>query len=239
VICRCLASMKGVVLLSEIHPRGGRMFNPVQQAAEWYGLLQPAEVQALQQRGRDFTAAIGLIAQRCAEQDKVLVLRDWSHLDFIGLPFMQPDYRPRLQETLQSDFDLVRLATVRHPLDQWLSLVKNPVFAEQLPLSKYLKGVRRFAEMAEGTGFIQYERFAADPDTVLQQLCAALQLPFDASYRERWAEYRNITGDVLPGRAASDAISSLPRQQNAQSQLEAFRTRADYGRILQLLNYTD
>ena len=32
IICRCLASMERIVLLSEIHPLGARMFNPLDQA---------------------------------------------------------------------------------------------------------------------------------------------------------------------------------------------------------------
>ncbi len=239
VICRCLASMKGVVLLSEIHPLGGRMFNPIQQAMEWYGLIDTSEYAAASRDKLSFPAAIALIAQRCAEQGKLLLLRDWNHLDYIGLPFVQPGYRPLLAESLQNDFELIRFATVRHPLDQWLSLRRNPLFREKLAAGKYLKGVRRFAEMAAASGLLHYEDFTADSDTLLRQLCTALQIPFDPGYRQRWASYTNITGDVLPGRSVSGEIQPLPRQAGSAEVLRDFTTRADYQRILQWMNYTD
>lgn len=239
VICRCLASMEGVVLLSEIHPQGLRMFDPLQQAVEWYGLLRPMDIAHVEAGKLSFAQAIGLVAERCAEQDRLLILRDWNHLDYIGLPFAQPGYRPLLAETLQADFELIRFATVRHPLDQWLSLIRNPLFAERLPIGKYLKGVRRFAEMASGTGLLHYEDFTANPDDALMRLCAALQLPFDPGYRLRWASYKNITGDVLPGRSEAEKISSLPRQDMAAEVQQGFANRADYQRILDLMNYTE
>ena len=39
LICRCLGSMKGVAVLSEIHPMAAHLMNPVAQAREWFGLL--------------------------------------------------------------------------------------------------------------------------------------------------------------------------------------------------------
>jgi hypothetical protein len=253
VICRCLASMESVVLLSEIHPLGTRMFNPLQQANEWYGLLRPADRARVGTGNLTFPDAIRLIAERCAEQDRILVLRDWNHLDFIGLPFVQPLYRPQLAETLRGEFELLRFATVRHPLDQWLSLVNHPLFAERLAIGKYLRGVRRFAEMVAGleaqaetegarqpgAAMLHYEDFTANSDAALMQLCNALHIPFDPGYRQRWASYRNITGDVLPGRSEAGEITRLPRQESTADLRREFGGRADYQRILNLMNYTD
>jgi len=238
VICRCLASMDRVVLLSEIHPLGGPMFNPLQQAMEWYGLLQASEFDAARNSKLPFPAAIDLIARRCEEQGKLLLIRDWNHLDYIGIPFMQPECRPALFRSLQAEFDLVRFATVRHPLDQWLSLIRNPLFAERLAVGKYLRGVRRFAEMAAETGFLHYEDFTDDSDTELQSLCAALEIPFDPAYRDRWATYTHITGDVLPGRSIPGEIKPLPRQDSDQEWEQKMAGRADYQRILKLLAYS-
>jgi hypothetical protein len=238
IICRCLASMEGVVLLSEIHPAGLRMFNPLQQAMEWYALLTPDDIKLARESKLSFVQSIGLIAERCQQQNKTLVLRDWSHLDFIGIPFGQASYRSGLVEALQKDFDLLRYSTVRHPLDQWLSLTKNPMFAERLAKPKYLRGVRHFSDMAVSTGFLKYEQFTADPDTGLKQLCDGLDLVFDPAYRERWPDYSNITGDVLPGRSGPTEICNLPRQTGIESLAKAFESRSDYRRILEILGYS-
>jgi len=47
LISRCLGSMDGVCLLSEISHLGTSHVNPLQQAADWYGLVQVDEVREL------------------------------------------------------------------------------------------------------------------------------------------------------------------------------------------------
>lgn len=128
LLCRCLASMDSVYLLSEINPRGVAHFNPLRQAADWYGLVAPEEIFDFQ--GSDeqldsvkFREAIALLAQRTAERGAKLVVRDWSHLDWVGLPFIsQPPLRSSW-DTIDPDWSLLgpRCASVRHPVDQYLS----------------------------------------------------------------------------------------------------------------------
>ena len=95
VICKCLASMDNVVLLSEIHPKGAGMFNPLDQADRWYGLLNETDALEFRQSPPGFLQAIQRIEQRCRERGLRLVLRDWSHLDYTGVPFNRPDFQPR------------------------------------------------------------------------------------------------------------------------------------------------
>ena len=236
LISRCLASMDDVVLLSEIHPGGWKMFNPLQQAHDWYGLLEPDE-EARARRGEfGFLEAIRLISDRCEAQQRTLVLRDWSHLDYTGVPYGTPTFRSALAEVLDPEFEVIRFSTVRHPLDQWLSLSQNAVYREQLGAVKFLRGARRFAEAAVETGFVRYEDFGLDPDRRLREICAAMQMNFDPGYANRWAQYANITGDVRPGRAG-DRIASLPRQGLDGREEAHFRSMANYAETLALLGY--
>ncbi len=237
LICRCLASMDNVVLLSEIHPLGLRMFDPLRQAHEWYGLLTEADIASLRQRPLEFAEAILLLHQRCSEQGKHLVLRDWSHLDYTGVPFVRPAFRSLLVEALQSDFSVLQIATVRHPLDQWISLTRQPVFRDKLPIADFLSGALHFARFAVDCGYIRYEDFTREHDTSLVQLCEALELAFDPQYRSRWRDYTNITGDVLPGRAGSE-ITPLPRQAVGDEETQRVIEQNDYREILRLLNYS-
>ena len=121
LICKCLATMKNVVLLSEIHPLGTHFFNPLKQAHEWFSLLKLDDINWLKDQGRvDFKDAITLISDRCVEQDQLLVLRDWSHLDFTAVPFVKiPSYRLTLADILNDKFEVIHTASVRHPIDQW------------------------------------------------------------------------------------------------------------------------
>lgn len=238
VICRCLASMDEVVLLSEIHPNGTEMFNPLQQAAEWHGLMNREDARAFARKPPDFLEAIGRIEQRCREAGKILVIRDWSHLDYTGVPFASPSYRPMLAETLAPHFRLRRVSTVRHPVDQWLSITRHPRFRASLRADTYVEGCLAFAREAVRTGFSRYEDFTAAPDAVLVSLCAALGLPFDEGYRDRWRDWSRITGDVLPGRAGRE-IRSLPRQDENEGRLEAILNVPALPDLLRLLGYAE
>lgn len=89
LISKCLGCMQDVVMLSEIHPQGGTWFNPLQQAQQWYQLFTPAEMTAInRQKDLNFRDTIDLIYRRCLELNRPLVIRDWSHLDFMAAPFL-------------------------------------------------------------------------------------------------------------------------------------------------------
>lgn len=236
LICRCLASMNNVVLLSEIHPGGMKVFNPLRQADTWYGLLRPDEVARARSGEIGFVEAIRLIAMRCISEGRLLVLREWSHLDYIGIPFCSPTFRSALAKVLEPEFELLRFSTVRHPQDQWLSLSRNPIYRETLGAVRFLRSTRRFAEAAVETGFVRYEDFTREPDAALQTICSALDLGFDPGYQTRWMNHANITGDVRPGRAGR-VIAPLPRQAMDPREERHFRGLANYAETTALLGY--
>jgi hypothetical protein len=238
LISRCLGCMSGVLLLSEIHPLGTAQFNPLVQARRWYGLLSSQDLAELRARGRiAFVNAIELIHRRAADAGQRLVIRDWSHLDFTGVPFVaKPAYRLLTADALGSRFDLRQVCTVRHPLDQWLSLRQLAVVQGKLTLDAYLAGYRHFAEQARAIGFLRYEDFAADPSTVLKELCRTLDVRFDRHFSERWSSYTFVTGDVSGSRGGAE-IQPRPRRTVDPRLLDQVAVNSDYRTSLELLGY--
>ena len=238
LISRCLGCMSGVLLLSEIHPLGTAQFNPLVQAQRWYGLLSSQDLAELKARGRiAFGDAIDLIYRRAADAGQRLVIRDWSHLDFTGVPFIaNPAYRLLTAEALAGRFELRQVCTVRHPLDQWLSLRQLAVIHGKLPLGAYLAGYRRFAEQACAIGFLRYEDFAADPGTIMKELCRRLEVRFDRHFAERWSSYAFVTGDVSGSRGGCQ-IQPVPRRTAEAGLLDELAASADYQASLELLGY--
>lgn len=237
LISKCLGCMSGVLLLSEIHPLGTAQFNPLVQAQRWYGLLPSQDLAELRARGRvGFADAIALIHRRAEDSSQNLVIRDWSHLDFTGVPFTKPTYRLLTAEALATRFELRQACTVRHPLDQWLSLRRLAVVQNKLTLEQYLAGYRRFAEQACAIGFLRYEDFITDPGLVLKDLCRRLGLRFDRHYTERWRDYAFVTGDVSGSRGGSE-IRPVPRQPVEPGLLDALQANPDYQVSLELLGY--
>lgn len=238
LISRCLGCMSGVLLLSEIHPLGTAQFNPLVQAQRWYGLLSSQDLAELRARGRiGFVDAIELIHRRTGEAGQRLVIRDWSHLDFTGVPFVaHPAYRLLTADALKSRFELRQVCTVRHPIDQWLSLRQLAVVQGKLAVADFLEGYRRFAEAACEIGFLRYEDFAADPSVVMKELCRRLEVRFDRQFTERWSSYAFVTGDVAGSRGGT-MIRPVPRRAVDPALLEELAANPAYRASLELLGY--
>jgi len=237
IISKCLGCMGGVVLLSEIHPQGMRFgaMNPLRQACDWFGLVSPKEVERA--GAAPLAEMVILIHERCEQRGQRLVLRDWSHLDFLGVPFVtRPGYRLGLASALEASFAIVSTATVRHPVDQYLSLRGLGLMRGVLDLAGFLRGYHRFAEICRSIGFVRYEDFTQEPEREMRTLCDRLEAPYDAGFRQRWADYDKVTGDV-GNPAGLREIGRPARPQVEAGLIEAFAANADYRRALALLGY--
>ncbi len=95
-----------------------------------------------------------------------------------------------------------------------------------------MRGLGLFAEQAAETGFVRYGDFTNNPETELQSLCEQLELPYDASWRARWAAYGNITGD----NRASD-IMRAKRHAVEAGLRRLLDGNTDYRKSLKLLGY--
>lgn len=236
VIARCLGAMRGVCLLSEIHPAGVERHNPLDQASEWHGLLSDEDERRLAGVPTSFAQAMDLIVRRARERHRTLVVRDWNHLDFHGVPFAAPSGRFMLADSLSDRYRLVRAYTVRHPLDQWLSMHRQPVL-RALSLEAFLAGSLAFARAAAAAGFHRYEDFVANPASVLRALCGDLEVDYDPAWEQSWQAYDRVTG-AGSGRAG-DRISPLPRR-DVPAELQTRLARDPvYRETLELLGYQD
>jgi hypothetical protein len=243
LVCKSIGCMENTVLLSEIHPKGDKYFNPIIQAHRWHNLLHPVDLDLFNRRKNvKFSNAIRLIERRCSEIKQKLVIRDWAHLDFIGVPFLQaPDYRMSLVDQLEPHFDIRQIALVRHPVDLWLSLSKLEIMKEHLDLDHYLKGYLEFAQQASEIGYVRYEDFTADPIWQMKIVCEKLQLDFDQDFVNKWYDYEKITGDTGKQSRGSNLnqIRPLPRKPVPPELLEKFRSNKNYCQALKILNYQD
>jgi len=235
--------MDGVVLLSEINPHSAftqpdPRLDPAFQAYKWFGLLTKEEFHSMwRQEHRDFKAVIRLIDEHCRQANKLLVIRDWSHVDFMGAPILdKPTYKLSLHESLCDEFEIISLATVRHPVDQWFSLRERfEAIADKITLSGYLKGYRKFTETCQQLGFVKYEDFVRSPELALKEICEKLELPYDPNWRIRWADYTKITGGNTS--VVENEIRSRRNNQYDPVTLEEFALFSDYRASLALLSY--
>jgi hypothetical protein len=246
LVNRCLGSMRDIQVLSEVHPLDpqGKI---TRQAAAWFQLLNEGDTPWL--RGLStldpltaFAEIVERLAERSAKQGRHLVLRDWSHLDFLGVPFVhQPQMQLLTERALRDRCDLRQAFVVRHPLHQYASCAARPGMAPHLTPRRFVDAYRAFARVAADRGFQRYEDLVADPDEEMGVLCRRLQVPLDPSYRERWQSYDKLTGDNAgPSRAfAQRGIAALPSRPLDETVLAALRGESGYAESLELLGYED
>ena len=246
LVNRCLGAMQGLLVLSEVHP-----FDPqdkiASEAARWFGLLDESDLPWLRKLAEAepptaFGRLVACLAVRARERGQHLVLRDWTHLDFLGVPFVcEPPLMLRTEAALRDHARPVQAFLVRHPVDQYQSCAARPGMAPHLTVERFLVAYVSFARLAAAHGFHRYEDLVADPDMVLQSLCRDLELPFDAAYRTRWSDYDRLTGDNKgPSRGfrRRDIAALTPRPLSPE--LAAMLSRdARYRESLDLLGYDD
>ncbi len=239
LISKCLGCMADVALLSEIHPFGSKWFNPLNQAHEWFNLLTADDMAQIKAAGEiPFNGAIDLIHKRAAQQDKALIIRDWSHLDFTAVPFVEkPTYRLTTAELLGESFEVKHTTTVRHPIDQWLSLRNLGVMKGKIFLEDFLRGYLKFAEFCREIGYVRYEDFTRSPEKAMKTLCESLDVPYDPSFMENWWKYTKITGDTNSSRGAKKEIKQTPRREIEPGLLSQFQNNPDYIKAIELLGY--
>jgi hypothetical protein len=238
--------MQNICVLSEVHPLDPQV-KITRQAAHWFQLLEEADkpwLETLSSRHplEAFADIVVCLAERCAGRGHHLVLRDWSHLDFLGVPFVEKPPLQLLTERALGDRCGLRQAfVVRHPLDQYASSASRPGMAPHLTPRRFVKAYYAFARLAASRVFQRYEDFIAGPDDSLRALCENLQIPFDGSYRDRWQAYDKLTGDNAgPSRGFSLVeIGAMPSRRLDESVLAALKGEPGYGESLTLLGYED
>lgn len=244
VISRCIGCMKGVTLLSEVHPANLAVTQPIRQAKVWHALVTDAEIARWKRAGPpNMLQFLALCEQRARSKRSRLVIRDWTHLDYIGVPYAKPAMGFALRDALAGAYAVAEAITVRHPLDQYLSLAKLGIMQGRLTDEIYLRGCAAFAEhaaAAQGPGFVRYEDFTNDPEPALRTLCERLTIDYDPTWRDRWWSFTQITGDTPDaGSRGSHAreIKPLPRAAVPDGLRERFLAIDDYRRACEPLGY--
>ena len=245
-----LGSIPGNVLLSEINPRLA-YFNPLTQARDWFGLISNQDIHDLQESGQyNYLDSIRLICKRCREREQKLIIRDWTHVDFIpGNYPVNPIYTLSQYEALKQHFHVNHIAITRHPLDCYLSLSKLPDYNGRLDIAEYLKGARAYADTVLTTGFVRFEDFCMHPQEVISNICNRLEINYDKKFINSFKTYLKVTGDnyhpsqrhTLTGDLIEERAPKsirLPLRRAEFSQIEkSIQNNADYRYILETLGY--
>jgi len=227
LISKCLASMPNVVLLSEINPRvttqGFNPFDPIQQLTK-YNLLTPSERQDI------FLDRIALISRKCQQNQQALIIRDHTHSDFL---LNHLSTQNNLRSTLETQYDLQPVLTLRNPIDSWLAMIPQGWHKQVKTFDCYCDRYLQLLNTYQDCPYYLYEDFVEQPDLILQQICNDYGITFDLSYQQKFSKIK-LSGDS--GRSSGEIITR-PRRKYSQSFVKEVNQSANFQKICQRLGY--
>ncbi|MCA0873462.1 hypothetical protein LCL97_21740 [Seohaeicola saemankumensis] len=210
---RALAAQPDTVLLSEITPvvgaYGFNRFDPVQQFLA--GPLRDDPERFLDPDRTPYDLSLEVFADRLrwllaqtSEAGCRLVLRDHAHSDFIELNRGRSGLRDVIR---RAQIPVRSIVTLRHPMDSYYP-ARQRGWTKMLTggFDEYCQRLTGMLEIFDAPVFL-YEDFCLRPGEVTEQMCAALNLPFDPGFQVRLKDI-GLTGNS--GRKA-DEIAPRPR----------------------------
>lgn len=232
LLSKCLAAMPNVYLLSELHPQttlhmgGGKAkFLPADVATQARYAGVP-DVQAL--ADEIFVASVVCAHKHVTDRGGDLVVRAHSHSDYCVGPGLSVGCA--VSRLLSEHFNIQSVATIRNPIDAYLSLIKNDwVHFEPRCFDEYC--CRAIAFIEDQNLIFSYERFVLDPVGQMKAITSSLGLGYDDSFIDTFGAF-NVTGDS--GRSG-DVIAHRPRQKIPNGLEEEVRTSRAYQQLLKLL----
>jgi hypothetical protein len=245
LLSRCLGVLPGVAFLSEVNPASVKLFStfdPLFQDRNWLHLLGPADTERFSQTDlrnpEAFRELVDVFHVRASQAGRHLVLRDYSFVDFVGVPFTaKPPRRFTLYAALPAGVRTRAVALIRHPVDQWSSLCKHELVRPVLTPSVFCEAYAAFLEELGDIPVYKYEDFVEHPSMQLRAICGDLALPFDPLFTERFHTFDYVTGDFT--RHHEKSISPPCKRELSPSKLDEFRSSAAFRRILRTTGYAE
>jgi hypothetical protein len=221
LINRCLASIPGNLVLSEMNPHAALMAIE-RQADEWLGLIHPDEVSAFAQL--PYGGQVVDLARRAGAQGCHLIIRDWPALNFLDSSNLNVMFNPSFileqcvyLETHQIDHRALVMA--RRAADIYDSIKRNLTCFETLTVDAFGQQYLAYARAVTQYPIVHYESFCANPTVVLQEICRELRINYNSSFMTNFHRFDRCTGDnlILSPSRGSRSNQIVPLKSNTDS----------------------
>ncbi|RED16170.1 sulfotransferase family protein [Parasphingopyxis lamellibrachiae] len=234
LISRAIAAQPNIILLSEVDP-----FSSLDKKA---GLFRPTDIVALgdigvraYQRsgaGAVFLAGLEVFRKQLRMAGQTLILRDHTHSHFCTENDIGS--RPVMKNLLRGKFEVRSVITVRHPLDSFLSIMRqNWIHFEPKTLEEYARRYHAFLDAYAESPVFRYEDFVARPSEILAKIASF----YEISIASNWQEI--MQGVVLSGDSGrrGDVIQGRPRQEIPDSLKSQECESPSYSTLCERLDY--
>src|SRR6185312_1919191 len=120
-----------------------------------------------------------------------------------------------------------------NPIDAWLSMKASQFDRYVVSFEDYCARVLRFLDDYSDLPLWTYEEFVADPNKVIGEVCAYMDILFDETFVTHYTA-KILTGDS--GRKP-DQISQLPRRPASEEFIEEVARSVSFSRIAERFGY--
>ena len=236
LISKCIAAQPNVYLISEAHPHSQlhmQTQKPQYRPTDIISLSRYAQIPHAETLAEKiFVADIELLSEHVGKMGGLIVLRDHTHVDFCtSEKYAQ---QPTLMKLLAEKFNVLPLATVRHPIDSYLALLNNGwVHFEPKTFDEYCKRYLAFISHFKSNQIIKYETFIKKPNSEMKRLASKLALPFTESFEDTFPLF-SITGDS--GRGGDD-IEVRERRTIPDGLVDEIKSSENYHKLIKKLKY--
>ena len=236
LISKCIASLPNVYLISEVHPFSTLHLSSVKpqyRPTDLISLARHAKVPNLDSYiYHSFKSDTGLLNSHVREQGGTLVLRDHTHVDFCYGEEIKSS--PTLIDILSDQFKILKVLTVRDPIDSFLSLKNNGwVHFQPETFDEYCKRYLTLLSSFKSNEILKYESFVDNPTKIMKKIAKKLELPFNKTFLDTF-DMMKVTGDS--GRSGN-SIEKRTRRALDNSFIAEAHSSKNYHALTQKLNY--
>ena len=218
LISKCIASLPNIIFLNEVHPYAYLRHMKIDETE--YLPTDIIRQLSFKRNGRNsnlcnaaFAGAVKEINKKTCEMNNYLLIRDHSYIDYFVGPF--PRKNSLIHELFSESNQLLRIFTVRHPLDSWLSLKLNQwdKAVQFNSFDEYCLRIKIMIEAMKDVPIIYYEKFCINPEMVMRHISKSLEIKFHKSFLNNFNSI-NLSGDS--GRKSQDIIPRERREAESQ-----------------------
>lgn len=236
LVSKCISALPNAFLLSELHPTttlhqgGGK---PKFLPADITTQARYANIPNIEDLSWNlFLSNIKIVHEHLRHLSGDLILRDHTHSDYcVGEDFVQ---KSTIASRLEKEFELLRVVTLRDPIDSYISLVKNNwVHFSPRTFENYCERVWAFLSEYEDAQVFKYEDFVLNPLQIMADISKALRLQYDENFAEIFDIFK-VTGDS--GRSGN-VISTRERRALTEEEEQEFKQSKSYKLICERFAY--